>query len=248
MNSKIRVFGFIVLISLLISCKSNVKDMEKLIQNNDFNFTLRNKNGSYGGYISNKHDNWECNFGRDYLYFGFDSREIYADRVEVSYLSCNFLLYGEPSYRMYGNPQKTTISITKQQIIKRIHSLQNEKYDENEDIEKNGASFKIEPRGLSIADNIRIRETPGISSDIRILGKLNKFQKVTVIDETENQEEIEGIKSTWYKIITDEGIEGWVFGGFVKIYLLDEDIELLHKAFEKEGSEYTNQFVTPDYS
>ena len=35
---------------------------------------------------------------------------------------------------------------------------------------------------------------------------------------------------------------------FAKIYFTEDDLELLYKAFEKEGSEYTNQFPTPDNS
>lgn len=238
----------LVLIFIGLSCTAENKELIELVNNNSFSFSLRNKNGSFGGTVFNNHDLWECNFGRDYLYFAFDSREIYEDKVEVSYLSCNFILNGNPSYREYGQPKKTIITISKEQIIKRIQSIEKGKNNENKDIEKNGITVLAECRGLSIAENIRVREIPEIKSDIKIVGKLKKFQKVTIIESSDKTEVIDGLESCWYKIKTEEGIIGWVFGGFVKIYMNEEDIELLKNAFAKEGSEYTNQFITPDNS
>ena len=222
--------------------------MKELIENNSFGFTLINEDGSYGGYIYNDHDKWECNYGISYFYFDFDSRTIYEDRVDVVYVSCFFLLYGEPCYREYGIPQKTIITIYKDQIINRIHSIENGKNDENEDIENNGISIRAEYKALSIAEHVRIRETPELKSDIKVLGKLKKFQKVTVLESTNDIETIEGLQSCWHKVKTDDGIIGWVFGGFIKSYMNSHDIDLLKTAFKKEGSEYTNIFPSPDRS
>lgn len=57
---------------------------------------------------------------------------------------------------------------------------------------------------------------------------------------------VENLQFPWYKTRLEDGNEGWVFGGFVKIYFFDENIQMLKRAFEKNGSEYTNQFVTLD--
>ena len=45
-----------------------------------------------------------------------------------------------------------------------------------------------------------------------------------------------------------DNTEGWIFGGFVKIYFFEEEKEMIKKAFAKPGSEYSNQELTPDYS
>ena len=208
-------------------------DLEDLIKNNEFDFDLINKNGSYGGAIYNKYDAWECNSGRDYSYFGFDTRTIFTDKVEIACLSSFFILYGTPAYREYVFPKKTVVTISKAQIEKRINSIKNGNIKKNREIAKNSLSVKAECNGLSIAENVRIREKPEIKSDITILGKLKKFQKVKILDISDNVDEIEGLKSCWCKIKTDNGITGWVFGAFVKIYFLDYDLELLYKAFEK---------------
>lgn len=234
----------------LLSCVAKSNNMEELVKNNQFDFDLININGSYGGSIYNKYDTWECNFGRNFLYFNFDSRRIFEDKVEVSYISGNFILYGNPSYRFYGYPKKTVISISKEQIQKRINSLKKGNYKENRNINKNIllTTDKVETNGLAIVENVRIREYPSVNSDIKILGKLAKFQKIKILGESDNIDIIENLKSFWYRIRTEDGTEGWVFGGFAKIYFSDDDLDLLYKAFEKEGSEYTNQFLTPDNS
>lgn len=246
MNNKKKVSFFIFLFIVGYIAYSN--DLEKMIKNNEFNFVLKNQNGSYGGYVYNNHDKWECNFGINFLYFGFDSRIIYEDRVEIAYVTSAFLLYGDPYYREYSFPKKSVISITKQQIEERINSIKSGNNKKNKEIYKNEYVVNAECNGLIIADNVRIREEPNIMTGIKIIGKLKKFEKITIIDISDNINKIDNLNSCWYKIRLEDGTEGWVFGGFAKIYFDDEDLQLLYKAFEKEGSEYTNQFPTPDKS
>lgn len=248
MNHPKRISFFILFFTISYIFYSN--DLERMIKNNEFDFVLTNKNGSYGGYIYNNHDKWECSFGTDFLYVGFDSRIIYEERVDILCLSSIYFSYGSPSYREYAFPKKTVISITKQQIQDRINSIKAGNKKKNRDINKNTneSIVKVECNGLSIAENVRIREEPYIKNGIKILEKLKKFQKIKIIDMSNNIDTIENLKSCWYKIRLEEGTEGWVFGGGVKIYFDDEDLKMLYKAFEKEGSEYTNQFLTSDES
>ncbi len=101
---------------------------------------------------------------------------------------------------------------------------------------------------LIVCDSLRIRESPNTESSTKVVGKLKKWDKVTAIDCTETKTRIDNLEYPWYKIRLEDGKEGWVFGGFAKIYFSEEDLQLLYEAFEKEGSEYTNQFITPDNS
>lgn len=243
---KYKVLVFLITV-LFLSCKTDKNKMDDLILNNNFSFWLVNKNGSYGGSVRNDHDLWSCNFGSDYVYFGFDSREILEDKVIVSYLSGNFILRGSPAYREYEYPKKYSFPITKEQIENRLESLKKRKIQENNEIIKNTTISVSECHGISISDNVRIREKPSLNKDVKTIGKLNKFQKIT-LTECGAIATIDTLQAPWYKVRLEDGTEGWVFGGYAKIYFSDEDLQMLYKAFEKEGSEYTNQFITPDNS
>ena len=214
--------------------------IEDLINNNEFSFHLLNKNGSYGGSVANEYGKWTCNFGRSYIFFQYDSHRIERDIVYVSYVTCGFNVYGTPSFRGYEYPQKETFPITKRQIEERL------KDETKNEITKKVISEQATCRALVITDNLRVREAPNTKPETKIIGKLNKFDDIYLIDCTDKKDSIENLQFPWYKTRLKDGNEGWVFGGFVKIYFFDEDIQMLKEAFEKNGSEYTNQFVTPD--
>lgn len=214
--------------------------IEDLINNNEFSFWLLNKNGSYGGSVANEYGKWTCNFGRSYIFFQYDSHRIERDIVYVSYVTCGFNLYGIPSFRGYEYPQKETFPITKKQIEERL------KDETKNEITKKVISEQATCRALVITDNLRVREAPNTKPETKIIGKLNKFDDIYLIDCTDKKDTIENLQFPWYKTRLKDGNEGWVFGGFVKIYFFDEDIQMLKEAFAKDGSEYTNQFVTPD--
>lgn len=62
-------------------------------------------------------------------------------------------------------------------------------------------------------DQLRLRESPDIKSNVIKL--LKKGELAYVIEESEKKETIKGIESKWFKVKID-GMEGWVFGGFLK--------------------------------
>jgi hypothetical protein len=233
--------------NFFISCHDDENTMHDLVKNNEFSFFLVNPNGTYGGWVTNNHDLWNCDFGTDYLYFGFDSREIFKDKVTVQFLVCNFIVCGNPSYRSYGYPEKGSFSITKKQIEQNLAYTKNGEKKNIPKIVKDGIYTIPECNFLVIAENVRLRSEPLTSSNSEIIGKLKKFQKVVSIG-TGVTEKIDNLEAPWYKIRLEDGTEGWVFGGFVQIYFSEEDLQLLYKAFEKEGSEYNNRFITPGNS
>ena len=65
--------------------------------------------------------------------------------------------------------------------------------------------------------NVMLRDTPSTASDRNILGRLNKFDRVTVIAKTAVEVTIAGATASWYKVTTDDGKTGWVFGQFLTI-------------------------------
>ena len=234
----------IMILLVLFSCSSWFacgEDLEQLIKSNDFSFLLVNENGGYGGKITNNRGVWTYSYGSSYVSTIVSSYRIEGDIVYISYMVGYFNLYGVPSYRGYRYPKGYTFPITKTQIEDNITGRERELYvKEIESIATCDA--------LVIADNLRIRESPSIASSTNIIGKLNKFDEIELIGCTESSQTIEGLTYPWFKVRLKDNSEGWIFGGFVKIYFFDEEKAMLRKAFSEFGSEYTNQDLTPDYS
>ena len=204
----------------------------------------REKNGKYFlGYLGYQDNRWEIISEREYRVLKVDKVKYYDDSVEISCISNNYNYCGNPSYLNFDCNKSFEISLNKSEIISCIDSnLEKEIIIDFSKLKKSSSS------ALIICDNLRIRESPNTNTDTKVIGKLKKWDKVTVTDCTEQKDKIDNLEYPWYKIKTEDGIEGWIFGGFAKIYFTEDDLELLYKAFEKEGSEYTNQFPTPDNS
>lgn len=242
-----RKFSIVILCSFISFSVYSQEYIETLCKQNDFYFILVNSNNNFCGVLTNKNGFLELNSGVSYNRFDILDVKYNEENILLSILDASFLLRGIPCYRDYTEILFYNQTITLRQIEQRIKS-----------INKNGNDFEellfvfnrinyFSP-ALIICDNLRIREKPNTNSTTKVIGKLNKWDKVTVVDCTNTKDKIENLEYPWYKIKLEDGQEGWVFGGFTKIYFSDEDLNLLYKAFEKEGSEYTNQFLTPDNS
>lgn len=226
----------------------------QLSKNEKFFFSIKKINlinnekiySSLGTVIYNK-GVWDSDFWGSFLKTNINDIEYNKDEICIDFQVCNYFSKGTLSYREWVYPEVYKIILNKE-IIEKI---------KKQYLEKDYFIYEIPPKmetsfgcasGISICSNLRVREFPNTNSSTKVLTKLEKWQTVQLIDCTYEKSDIEGLNYPWYKCKTSDGIEGWVFGGFVKIYTDNKDIELLKKAFEKEGSEYTNQFITPDYS
>lgn len=238
MIKKLVVFLFLFNFVSWIVCGEDIK---QLINSNNFYFLLVNDNGSYGGAIENNKGVWTYSYGTSYVSTVVNSYKIEENVIYISYLVGYFNLYGVPSYRGYRYPKEYTFPITKEQIEANLTGGKNELHvKETESIARCHA--------LVITDNLRIRESPSTDSSTNIIGKLNKFDEIELIGCTESSQTIEGLTFPWFKVRLKDNTEGWIFGGFVKIYFFEEEKEMIKKAFAKPGSEYSNQQLTPDYS
>lgn len=218
------------------------ENLSTLLKDNDFALEMVNNDGTYNGLIIFNHGEITCNYGTEYIYLQSIGNRIENNRLYIDYVYSVFNVLGIPSFRDFDFPKYYEIVITEKQIKKRIESI---KYNE---IPNTSKQIKGACDVLIICDNLRIREQPNTNSSTKIVGKLRKWDKLTAIACTEAKEKIDNLEYPWYKIRLKDGTEGWVFGGFAKIYFSDDDLQLLYKAFEKEGSEYINQFITPDES
>lgn len=242
MKSQIKYFYILLLIIWFVNYGYGNEKLNKLLEENDISFLLLNENDKIICSVSCNYGKISCNYGTDYIYLECISNKVDDENLYIEYAYSVFNLYGIPSFREFDFPQFYKFSISKKQIEARILDIKN-KVIKNKTI-----PFSSNCLGISICNNLRIREKPNTNSTTKVIGKLNKWDKVTVVDCTNTKDKIENLEYPWYKIKLEDGQEGWVFGGFTKIYFSDEDLALLYKAFEKEGSEYTNQFLTPDNS
>ena len=234
-------FFYVILLFLCMSLVAE-NEIESLLKGKDISFQLVNPSGHTVLSVRCNDGIITCNYGTSYIYLESTGNIIIGSNLYIDYAYTVFNLYGTPAFRYFDFPKFYEIVITEEQIKKRIESK----------------DFKIIPdtskeisgvcQALIICDNLRVRESPSTQSTTKIVGKLNKWDKVTAISCSDTTEKIDNLEFPWYKIRLKDGTEGWVFGGFAKLYFDDEDLQLLYKAFEKEGSEYTNQFLTPDNS
>ncbi len=224
------------------ACSYSENRIESLLNGGDISFLLINKNQELICAVECNHGEITCNYGTEYIHLQSVGNRIQDNKLYVDYVYSVFNVLGIPSFRDFDFPKFYEIVITEKQIKKRIESI---KYKKIPDTSKRISGTCD---ALIICDNLRIRESPNTDSTTKVVGKLKKWDKVTAIDCTETKTKIDNLEYPWYKIRLEDGKEGWVFGGFAKIYFSDEDLQLLYKAFEKDGSEYTNQFITPDNS
>ena len=238
--NKLFIYSLFMIIFTTCSCSEN--KIENLLYGRDISFLLINKNHKAICAVECNHGVITCNYGTEYIHLKSIGNRIQDNKLYVDYVYSVFNVLGIPGFRNFDYPNYYEIVITEKQIRKRIESM---KYKEIPDTSKR---ISRTCDALIICDNLRIREEPNTDSTTKVVGKLKKWDKVTAIDCTETKTKIDNLEYPWYKIRLEDGQEGWVFGGFAKIYFSDEDLQLLYKAFEKEGSEYTNQFITPDNS
>ena len=241
---KIILIFLCVFMNCIFCCAKN-----NLIQ--DFNFDLyfqypNVKKTIYLGCGSIKDNVLSISTDKAYYWIKEYNLENSNKFIKISFLESNFSLNGYPLYRQYGVAKIYSFVIDRNEInLLATNSKQN---NQNRIIVKSNDYVLTSSPALILCDNLRIRESPNTNSNTKVIGKLQKWDKVIVTDCTENKDKIDNLEYPWYKIRTEDGTEGWIFGGFAKIYFSDDDLELLYKAFEKPGSEYTNQFPTPDNS
>src|SRR5574344_21260 len=243
----------ILFILLCIICTSKLsiaakqsESIEQLLKNNSISIELFFKiNGkeSYAGLIGYSNGKWNASYDADYRALKFLDAIISEDVLYISYLYVLYQVKGEPSYIDYDYPGRYTLTITKEQLAAYVANIKKEK---SMKIQVEFKKFsKSSVKGIVITNNLRVRSKPSIQSTAQIINKLVKFDEVLIIDATKN-EVIDGLEAPWYKIQFDDGTIGWVFGGYVKIYLWEDEIEEIKKAFAADGSEYS-KYDYPDY-
>ena len=76
---------------------------------------------------------------------------------------------------------------------------------------------------VNSVDGLRIRKDSNVESEK--IGSLKNKERVEVISCSLIPVEIDGITSSWYEIKTEEGIQGFAFGGYLESDL--ENVEII---------------------
>lgn len=241
---KVFIILFSAIAILFCSCE-RTKKLDELLKN-DFGFKVSQKTKSSHVYsfamIYNRNENIKAVYSDTYS--KIISKNKTENALELTVESSDKIIRGDWPYWDWVYPMKGKVILTPKNIKKITEIYAKYKfYDyllEEDDLSPSTCN------ALIITDNLRVRSEPNLDSTTKIISKLNKWDDVHLVDCTKEKTKIDNLEYPWYKVQLENGQEGWIFGGFAKIYFSDRDKEDLHKAFEKEGSEYTNQFVTPE--
>jgi hypothetical protein len=76
------------------------------------------------------------------------------------------------------------------------------------------ASKEFEYEALSAVDSLCIRSQPNLQG--QVLGTLARNERVGVLRTSEKPVELDGKTDYWYHIVTQAGLKGWVFGGYLE--------------------------------
>jgi len=69
-------------------------------------------------------------------------------------------------------------------------------------------------------DVLNVRANPNTRAEVR--GKVLRHELADVIEVSPRKYTVEGMEDYWYKIRTKTRVEGWVYGGFLKVYDLSK--------------------------
>lgn len=120
---------------------------------------------------------------------------------------------GYSGYTHWYFPLGFRAAITKEMVLKCIRG--NDEYIEYNPEERHPVQCQA-----IVIDNLRIRSKPSINSEI--IGNLAKLSEITLYEESTHEDTIDNFKSPWYKVKTTDGKDGWVFGGYVRIFFTDK--------------------------
>jgi hypothetical protein len=67
---------------------------------------------------------------------------------------------------------------------------------------------------------LRVRKAPDLTA--AIVGSVDTYEKVTILERSARTQSIDGFDSYWYRIRTQGALEGWAFGGYLEIFSQDQ--------------------------
>lgn len=128
---------------------------------------------------------------------------------------------------LFKNAKELKTSSSIREMIQKeedaFHNISDLSSAGNEEITMTGIIFTED------GADTNVRDLPGTKGNK--ITKLSINTPVTVTKKTVLTETIEGITSPWYQIKTEDGTEGWIFGGYFKeneLVIEDDNIEVVY--------------------
>jgi hypothetical protein len=100
-------------------------------------------------------------------------------------------------------------------------------------IEKNYISEVINHNMIIISDNLRVRSEPNLEENSKILTILRKWTVVKIIKVGDYIQKINGIEDRWYFVSLDNGMNGWIFGGYAKQFNDEKELQCIKDLYQK---------------
>ena len=219
---------FVSLFQLLV-CYSECSNMNDFINNLDVSFYLHdiNKDNRFFAGIAVNKGEFECWYGGHIEACILGEYKILENSVVVYFEKTLFINFSEGDnllYRRWIFPRRYKVELTREDFINASKMEEN-----NLDISFDSSKTYPTTCQAIIIDNLNIREKPSLSG--KKIGLLKKRSEVTLYEESENWDEIDGEKSPWYKVKLDAENYGWVYGGYVRIFFEDDSLGYSDKEF-----------------
>lgn len=215
---------FCILQYCIFLCYSfdKVPNMQQLIDTQNVSFSLMdlNNNNNFFAAIMIENGKISCGYGGHIEACILDVYSVFSDRMEISFEKIIFRNFSEGEnmkYRRWIYPTKYKIEIT-------IDDFLNALKQKWHDLEIPFDTYKTYPttcQGIVI-DNLNVREEPSLTG--KKIGKLKKRDEITLYEQSNSIDEIDGEKNPWYKVKVTENEYGWVYGGYVRIFFEDENL------------------------
>jgi len=115
--------------------------------------------------------------------------------------------------------------------------------------EETSTEIKVEEKAkeyvyVNSVEGLRIRKNSDAESEK--IGSLKNKEKVELISRGKVPVEIDGITSTWYEIKTEEGIQGFAFGGYLEYSL--HNVEIIQEVEGDYWDEKNSNNITIKYN
>lgn len=225
-----KIIMFLIYIIFIMFCCFAEETVFELINDNNFCLRVKTNSGIYVGDISIQNGVIVCIYPliNSDIQISESMITIYTDKIQFDRRN-----YSEKNtYRNWYFPEryKIEISNTKLSDIKKFGNYVSNKYVGefyDSDLNIENKRYPTSCKAIVI-DNLNIRSEPSLEG--QIIGMVNKGDEIILYDKTDIKDKINDLEASWYKIKIENKTEGWIFGGYVKIFFEDEDLGKEDKA------------------
>lgn len=226
MKKQLFFLTFFLIISRIFATETTFE----LINNNNFNLQVKTTTGIYVGDLRIQNGIIVCSYPLINANITVTDSliTIYADKIKFDRNTFS----DNKSFRQWYFPERYKMEITNMKLlnIKEFGKYVNNSYVGNFYESELIIENELYPTSCKaiVVDNLNIRSEPSLKGNI--IGIIRKGDEVTLYGNMGIKEKIDNIESYWYKIKFDDKIEGWIFGGYVKIFFENIDLDKEDKA------------------